>query len=417
MTNRSSETNGMVNWYPREPALKRVGLYSGSGRQVQPVATTYAAATVVTPDGVLSPGWVSVAGSSVRSVGAGRPTGTVLDLGSVALVPGFVDLHSHGGGGAAFTDGIERAGRVLATHLQHGTTSMVASLVSDSVDVLETQVRELAPLVASGDLLGVHLEGPWLSDKYAGAHDRSVLRDPVMADVDRLLDAGPVAMVTLAVERTGGPEAVRRLVGRDVVVALGHSDASYEEAHSAVDAGATVATHLLNAARPIHHREPGLVVALLERSEVTVEMIADGVHLHEAVVRDVARLVGRRLALVTDAMAAAGLGDGDYRLGRLGVRVRDGVARVAEPDGSTGPIAGSSLTLDRALRFAVRSAGLDLAEASHAVSGAPADALRRPDLGRIAPEARADLVALDDDLDVVAVMRRGSWVKGGPTRP
>ena len=380
---------------------------------MQPVRATYTAATVVTPQGLLCPGWVTVEGEHVVSVGASRPADeAVRDLGSVTLVPGFVDLHCHGGGGAAFTDGPEDARRALAAHASRGTTSMVASLVTDSLDVLETQVRSLAPLVADGDLLGVHLEGPWLSDAYAGAHDRSLLRDPDAADVERLLDAGPVVMVTIAVERAGGIAAVRRLVDQGVVVALGHSDATYEQAHRAIDAGASVATHLFNAARPIHHREPGLTVALLERDEVTVEAIADGVHLHEAIVRDVARLVGPRLALVTDAMSAAGCTDGDFRLGRLQVKVRDAVARVAEPDGSTGPIAGSTLTLDRALRFAVQTAGLDLAAACHAVSTAPADALQRTDLGRLAPGARADLVALNADLEVVGVMRAGTWLSG-----
>ena len=404
----------MLVSYPRGAALTlAAGL--GRGSEVQPVATTYVAATVVTPKGPLSPGWVSVDDERVTAVGSGRPAAEVRDLGGVTLVPGFVDMHVHGGGGAAFTDGAEQAARVLDAHAARGTTSMIASLVSDSVDVLEEQVRELTPLVEDGSLLGVHLEGPWLSEKHAGAHDPSMLRDPVDADLDRLVDAGPIAMATLAVERSGGMAAVQRLVDRGVVVALGHSDASYEEAHRAVDAGATVATHLFNAARPIHHREPGLVLALLERDEVTVELVADGVHLHDAVVRDVARSVGPRVALVTDAMSAAGCGDGEFRLGRRRVQVRDGVARLAVADDSPGPIAGSTLTLDRALRFAVRSAGLDLAQASHAASTAPADALRRTDLGRIEAGARADIVVLDDDLAVVAVMRGGVWVSDDPS--
>jgi N-acetylglucosamine-6-phosphate deacetylase len=289
---------------------------------------------------------------------------------------------------------------------------MVASLATDTLENLERQVRDVRPLVAEGGLIGIHLEGPWLSEHHPGAHDSRLLRDPLHADLDRMLSAadGTLAMVTLAAEREGGITAVSRLVDEGVVVALGHSDATYAQAHRAVDAGVTVATHLFNAARPIHHREPGLVIALLERPEVTIELIADGVHLHEAVIRDVHRIVGRRTALVTDAMAAAAGPDGEHRLGPRTVKVVDGVARLMTEDGSPGAIAGSTLTLDKALRFAVNHAGIGLADAVRAVSTAPADALRRPDLGRLAPGARADLVVLDRDLCVTGVMRQGTWV-------
>lgn len=383
-----------------------------------PGATTYTAARVVTPLDELTPGWVTVEGGTVRAVGRGSPApderDQVADLGPVTVVPGFVDVHAHGGGGAAFAEGADPAGRAAAAHLAHGTTTMVASLVTDSVDRLEQQVRALRPLVRSGALAGVHLEGPWLSDRYAGAHDPGLLRDPAAADIDRLVSAadGSLVMATLAVEREGGLAAVERLAAAGVTVALGHSDATYEQALRAVDAGATVATHLFNAERPVHHREPGLVVALLEREEVTVELIADGVHLHEAVVRDVARIAGPRVALVSDAMAAAASSDGDYALGPLQVQVRDGVARLVSEDGSPGAIAGSTLTLDRAVRFAVDAAGLSLGEAVHAATVAPARALGRPDLGRLAPGCRADLVCLDEGLHVVAVMRQGTWVAG-----
>lgn len=384
------------------------------------MSRTYLAARVVTPGGEITPGWVTVESDTIVAVGQGRPhpggPADVLDLGEVTVAPGFVDMHAHGGGGAAFSEGPESAVKAAATHLLHGTTRMVASLVTDSVEGLERQVRALRPLVESGELAGVHLEGPWLSARHAGAHDPRLLRDPDPADMDRLLGAadGSVVMVTLAVEREGGLAAVERLAAAGVRVALGHSDASYEQALYAVDAGASVATHLFNADRPVHHRDPGLVVALLEREEVTIEIIADGVHLHQALVRDVGRIAGSRLALVSDAMAAAGSADGRYRLGPLQVEVRNRVARVVGEDGSPGAIAGSTLTLDRALRFAVQEAGLTLGEALNAVTAAPAKALGRPDLGRLAPGCRADLVCLDERLDVAAVMRGGTWVAGGP---
>ena len=297
---------------------------------------------------------------------------------------------------------------MLDAHRRRGTTSSVASLVTGTLDELECQVRDLAPLVASDDLLGVHLEGPWLSERHCGAHDSTLFRDPAIGDIDRLLDAAPeaVAMVTLAVERAGGLAAVKHLVDRGVIAALGHSDASYELAHQAVDAGARVATHLYNAARAPHHREPGLVLALVERPEVVVELIADGVHLHPALLRATAASTAGRFALVSDAMAAAGAADGTYRLGGLSVDVTQGVARVL-PGGA---IAGSAITLADALHHAVCVAGVDLVAAVAAVTETPARVLQRDDIGRLAPGVHADLVVLDDTTRVQRVMRRGTWL-------
>ncbi len=374
-----------------------------------PAALLLAAERVVLPDRILRPGWVRVQHDQIVGVGPGDPAGDATRLGSVTVAPGFVDMHCHGGGGAAFTDGADAARVVLATHLRHGTTALLASLVTDRVEVLEQQVRALAALVAADQLLGVHLEGPWLADAYRGAHDPALLRDPHPGDVERLLAAAPgaVRMVTLAPERQHGLAAVARLVEDGVVAAIGHSDATYAQAGAAIEAGASVVTHLFNAHRPVHHREPGLALAAAEDPGVTLELVADGVHVHPALVGDVLRTRVGRVALVTDAMAAAGSGDGSYRLGPLAVQVRDGVARVGGP---TGPIAGSTLTLDRALRCAVHAAGVDLLTAVTAATRVPADALGRPDLGRLAPGARADLVVLDDDLQVRAVMRAGAWL-------
>lgn len=371
------------------------------------------AAQVVTPARVLAPGWLHVVGSRLAGVGEGAPPGPAdVDLGDVTVVPGYVDIHVHGGGGASFDTGeADTAAAVAAAHLSHGTTSMTASLVTDTQEAMERAVRELSLLVADGALVGIHLEGPWLAPGRSGAHRPGSLVLPEPASVEALLAAGDgaVRMVTLAPELPGGIEAVGLLTSHGVVAALGHTDASYDDSRRALDAGARVGTHLFNAMRPLHHRDPGAVGALLE-APVDVELIADGVHLHPAVLRTVFAAKPGRCVLVTDAMAAAGAGDGDYRLGPMAIQVRDGVARLADANGR-GAIAGSTLTMDAAVRFTVQRAGVPLVEAVHAASTAPARVLGLTEVGALETGRRADLVVLGQDLEVVRVMRRGTWVR------
>jgi N-acetylglucosamine-6-phosphate deacetylase len=369
------------------------------------------AARVVTPARVFAPGWLLLDGDRVADGGPGAPPRVPdLDLGEATLAPGYVDAHAHGGGGAAFTDGAEASVRtVVAAHLAHGTTTMMASLVTDGVDALERSVRLLAEATRDGLLAGVHLEGPWLSPRHAGAHDAALLRAPDPADVDRLLRAGEgtVRMVTLAPELDGGLEAIRRLVGAGVVAAIGHTDATYDVARAALDAGAGVGTHLFNAMRGLHHREPGPVTALLEHPDAFVELIADGVHLHPAVLRLAAEAKPHQVLLVTDAMAAAAAEDGDYRLGPMAVTVRGGVARLRD----SGAIAGSTLTMAAAVRHAVLVAGLPLAEVVRAATTTPAAMLGLTRVGALRPGYAADLVVLDAQLRVTGVMRGGRWVR------
>lgn len=364
---------------------------------------------VVLPSGSVEPGWVETGGDRIAGAGGGLPPAPADRHLPGTLVPGFVDAHSHGGGGAAFPSGDPvEAATVLATHREHGTTTMVASLVTDTIDRLEASVRALAPLVAAGELAGIHLEGPWLSEAHCGAHDPALLRAPEPAEVARVLDAGDgtVRMVTLAPELAGGLDTVALLAERGVIAALGHSDATYAVARQALGAGARVATHLFNAMRPVHHREPGPVLAVVEDPRAFVELIADGIHLHPAVLHWAATTAPHRFLLVTDAMGAAGAADGDYVLGPAVVQVREGVARLA----SNGAIAGSTLTMDRAVRYAVQTAGLPLDAVIEAATATPAQVLGLGDVGAIDAGRRADLVHLDDDLHVVAVMRGGAWL-------
>jgi N-acetylglucosamine-6-phosphate deacetylase len=371
------------------------------------------AGRVVTPDGVHSDGYVDVAdgritwvGHDAASLDRDRPE---VHRGHT-IVPGFVDLHCHGGAGNTFTTGDARqARRAAAFHLAHGTTTLLASTVSAPHADLLAALRAYGPLVADGTLAGVHLEGPYLAPARCGAQNPAHLRDPEPAELASLLDsgAGTVRMVTLAPELPGGLAAIRSLVARGVVAAVGHTDASYEQTRAAVNAGARVATHLFNGMRPLHHRDPGPVAALLGAPEVTCELVADGVHLHPGTLRMAHTALGAgRAALVTDAIAAAGAEDGSYELGGLTVEVAGGTATL--PDGT---IAGSTLTMDAAVRAAL-AAGTGLADAVRMAATTPAAVLGLSSaVGAIVPGLRADLVVLDADLRVSRVMRAGRWVE------
>ena len=368
---------------------------------------------MVTPARVFAPGWVLVESDRIFDVGHGVPPRPAdVDLPSATIVPGYVDAHVHGGGGASYDTGDpEDAATVARAHLAHGTTTIMASLVTDGPKSLERSVRELAELVDEGLLAGLHLEGPWLSPRHVGAHDPLLLSEPRPEDVEALIEAagGHLRMVTLAPELPGGLDAVRRLTAAGVVVAIGHTDATYDDARAALDAGASVGTHLFNAMRGLHHREPGPVAALLEHPDAYVELIADGVHLHPAVLRLAATRKPHLAVLVTDAMAAAAAGDGDYALGPMAVHVRDGVARLAD----SGAIAGSTLTMAAAVKFAVRTAGLPIEEVVRAATASPASMLGLDRVGALRPGFSADLVVLDEDLEVTRVLHRGHWVSRG----
>ncbi len=368
---------------------------------------------VVTSDGVLEAAVLTIQDTHITAI-------TLADDDPSAervegwTVPGFVDTHVHGGGGAdyATTDPAE-ARRARAFHLRYGTTSSFASLVSADLDTLGEQIATLVPLVESGEIAGIHLEGPFLSAAKRGAHEPGTLIDPDPDIVDRLLEAGRggIAMITIAPELLGGVAAIERIAESGVVAAIGHTDGDELVTRHALDAGASVATHLFNAMRPIHHRDPGPVPLLLSDQRAMVELICDGFHLHRDVIAMAIAAAGPdRVALVTDAMIAAGAPDGDYPLGQLRVRVADGKARLVGEDGALGSIAGSTLTMAAAFAFVV-DAGTSIADAATMASSTPARRHRLDSVGQIRVGARADLCVVDEHGRLQRVMHRGRWVR------
>jgi len=363
--------------------------------------------------------WVEMRDGAVAAAGTGTDwrsraaTATVVDAREVAgpgavLTPGFVDIHGHGGGGFSFEDDENSIRSARALHRAHGTTRAVLSLVSGSLEHLTAQAARIARLTQTdADILGTHLEGPFLDPGHRGAHDPASLWAATPDAVTALLEAGSgtIRQVTLAPELPGAADAIRAFRDAGVAVAVGHTDADTQAARAAFEAGASILTHAFNAMPPLLHRAPGPVGAATGDARVTLEVIADGVHVDPELIRILFAAAPGRIALVTDAMDAAGVGDGRYTLGALEVEVVGGVARLVE----NGAIAGSTLTQDAALRVAV-AAGVDLPAAVDALTVVPARAIGRLDLGSLAVGSPADAVLLTADLSVRAVWCEGAVV-------
>jgi N-acetylglucosamine-6-phosphate deacetylase len=369
-------------------------------------------------DGEASDFWAVFDGDRITEAGTGAGWAAYAAAGAEVtnaagglLTPGFIDLHGHGGGGASYDDGAAAIGRALAVHRAHGTTRSVLSLVANPAGELERSLTTIADLSERDPLvLGSHLEGPFLAPSRKGAHNPDFLAAPSPAVVERLVAAarGTLRQITLAPELPGALDAIQVLAAEGVVVAVGHTEADEALTRAAFDRGARLLTHAFNAMPGIGHREPGPVVAAIRDERVTAELVLDGVHVHPDVARLLLDAAPGRVALITDAMAAAGAADGTYRLGSLDVAVTDGVARLRQPDGSPGSIAGSTLTLDHALRGATQLAGMSLPEAVAALTSVPARALGLDDrLGRLAPGYAADAVMLSEACEVRAVWGAG----------
>jgi len=360
--------------------------------------------------GEVADAWVLFDGDTIAASGAGAGAPDAdqrVDLDGATLVPGFVDLHGHGGGGHAYDDGGDELRAALVSHRRHGTTRAIVSLVANPLAELRERLAEIAELTAADPLvLGSHLEGPYLAHDRRGAHNADYLRTPDLSDIDGLVAAagGTLRQLTLAPELPGALDAITRLVEAGVVVAVGHTEATAEQTRAAFEAGARMLTHAFNAMPGIHHRAPGPVVAALEDERVTLELILDGEHVHADVARLLIEQAPGRVALVTDAMAAAGADDGDYRLGSLNVSVRNGLAHLS----GTSTIAGSTLTQDAALRLALQI-GIPAPAAVAALTAVPARVIGLGDrLGLLEPGYAADVVVLDETHHVTAVWADGS---------
>jgi N-acetylglucosamine-6-phosphate deacetylase len=334
------------------------------------------------------------------------------------LLPGLVDVHCHGGAGHGFPDdGVDGVRAAVDHHRAHGTTTLLASLVSAPAAVLRERLALLAPLVRAGELAGVHLEGPFLSAARCGAQDPAALVPGDPALLRELLAGGGVRSMTLAPETAAADELVAVLREHGVLPSFGHTDAGAAEATAAIRAAARTgrlsATHLFNGMPPLLSRAPGPVAACLAaaaRGELVVELVADGVHLAPETVATVFDLVGpAQVALVTDAMAAAGMADGRYRLGALPVQVVGGVARLATVDGP-GAIAGGTARLVDVVRRTV-AAGVPLPDAVLAATATPAAMLGLTDVGSLLPGMRADVLVTDAGIVPLAVLRAGAWVR------
>jgi N-acetylglucosamine-6-phosphate deacetylase len=334
--------------------------------------------------------WIEVSENLIRSVNSGvNPTADQIIGGT--LIPGFIDIHCHGGAGSYFSNA-SRVQDVLKVHREHGTTGIIASLVTESIEDLKVQIAALVPFYKSGQILGIHLEGPYLSHARCGAHEPSLLINPDVAEIKELLEIakGAIAMITIAPELPGAIEAIKYLSSAGVKVALGHTNGDFKDAAAGTNAGASIVTHFLNAMSK-EKTEGSISSFVLVDERLSVELILDGHHVPFTTASEIIRAIGNRVMLVTDAMAAAGGSDGSYTIGKLEVKVEDSVARLTKNNA----LAGSTLTMDQAFQNAIKNCGVSIPQAVLMSSTNPALALGLSDRGSIAVGKRADLLAYD----------------------
>ena len=340
------------------------------------------AATVLIDQELQKEVWLEIEDGEIRSINTGTTPEYDFRYEGI-LIPGFVDIHCHGGGGkyfASLTD--NEIAQVIKTHREGGTVAGLASLVTEPIPDLLEQIARLVPFAERGEIAGIHLEGPYLSHARCGAHDPNLLRTPTISEVQTLLDAGQgfIKMITIAPELDGALAVIEYLAKSGVVAAIGHSQSDAATAQAAIDRGASVVTHFNNAMPKVSDGPGTMSSAVISDPRIALELILDGEHVSTSVARDVFTTSPNRIVMVTDAMSAAGSVDGNYQIANLEVTVKDNVARLA----SNGALAGSTLTMARAFNHALNEIGISITEAVHAAATLPALILGRSDLGEIA---------------------------------
>ena len=336
--------------------------------------------------------WLDIREGLIHEIGDGTHPSAERKF-SGTLIPGFVDIHCHGGGGYYFSNPDSDHIRIaIDIHRQAGTTTQYASLVTTDLSQLKAQIESLIPFVRSGDLAGIHLEGPYLSRAKCGAHAPELLRAPHLEEVQSLIEwgQGTIAMVTIAPELEGALESITWLASQGIVAAIGHSDADADTARAAIDAGAKVVTHFTNAMAKMVGGQ-SMATEVLDDSEISLELINDGTHVPIDVIEVLKKNALDRIILVTDAMSAAGGNDGKYLIGNLEVEVKDSIARLV----SNGSLAGSTLTMERAFINFVNKDGVHIVDAVLASSTHAAKVFRLNSVGSISVGKKADILHFD----------------------
>lgn len=374
---------------------------------------------IVSPKGIIEDGAVTVENGVITYVGstAGIPQDAAeletVDAAGKYILPGFIDVHVHGGMLEDFSKP-SKAGidAITKLHASQGTTTMLATTMTMPKDVLDEVLAEVQSYMENdmpyAQLGGVHLEGPFISPKWPGAQNPAHIVPPNKDWIEQWEEQYPglIKQVTFAPEREGSHELIRFLRKKGIAAAAGHTDATYEDIMSAQAVGLNHSVHMFNAMTPLHHRKPGTAGAILSTPAISAEIIADGIHVHKAAIKLLASVkTDHNLLLITDAMSAAGLGNGDYMLGDLPVVVKDNVCTLKESEGT---LAGSTLTMIRGFRYLVQEVGLSIERASEAASGNPARLLRMDHItGSIETGKQADLLVIDNDLELQQI-----WIKG-----
>jgi N-acetylglucosamine-6-phosphate deacetylase len=376
-------------------------------------------ARIVLPEQVISNGFLEIADGRIVKVAKGEPSSStselIYDAHKAAITPGFIDLHVHGGNGGAFTS-IDPAEHNLARefHLKNGTTSMLASTHTTEFSSLLAILKSLAESSKSNKngskVLGIHTEGPFISEHKPGAHVIAQLKTGDLSSIEEVLSAADnfVSMVTVAPEIPGGLEAIKYLSKKNIISSIGHTNATYAQAVEGIKAGARSTTHLFNAMSPLAHRDPGAVGAVLDNEDIFAELILDGIHIHEAIFRIALKSKGvDRINLITDATSLAGLADGEY--GEVPDRAVTKIGGKIVLSG-TDTLAGSALSMNMVYQNAAKFAQLTLSELSKISSLNAAKILgKESEIGSLEVGKLADLVLLDAESKVCATMIEGEW--------